>query len=109
MPFFSSPIDKYKVVLYGKGAVGGDLAAFIHCYHNGKNVMTCEFYQEGSALPQNRNAGGRIRLTYHWSHFGAVLDVLRNEQPLYFGFIEPTKVGYVSAQDEPVGEGADQS
>ncbi len=107
--FISSPIDKYKVVLYGKAAVAGDLVAFIHCFYNGKNVMTCEFYRDGSALPENRNAGGRVGLTYLWSHFAEVLDVLRNEKPLYFGFIESTKVGYVSTQREPVGEGDDQS
>ncbi len=46
--FISSPIDKYKVVLYGKGAVASDLVAFFHCFYNGKNVMTCEFYRDGS-------------------------------------------------------------
>lgn len=107
--FVSSSIDKYKVVLYGRGAVGGDLVAFIHCYYNGNNVMTCEFYSDGSVLPENRNAGGRVGLTYHWSHFGSVIDVLRNEKPIYFGFIDSTKVGYISTQEEPVGEGADQS
>ena len=71
--------------------------------------MTCEFYRDGYALPDNRNKGGRVGLAYHWSHFGAVLDVLRNEKPLHFGFIESTKVGYVSTQKEPVGEGDDQS
>jgi len=107
--FVSSPIDSYKVVLYGKGATSGELVAFIHCYYNRKNVMTCEFYKDGSALPQNRNKGGRVGLTYHWSHFYEVLDVLRNEKPLYFGFIESTKVGYVFTYSEPVGEGDDQS
>jgi len=107
--FISSTIDKYKVVLYGEDAVTGNLVAFIHCYHGGKNVMTCEFYSDGSALPQNRYKGGRVGLTYPWSRFSAVLDVLRNEKPLYFGFIMSTKVGYVSTQLEPVGEGSDQS
>ncbi len=107
--FISSPIDKYKAVLYGKDTSSGDLVAFIHCSYSGKNVVTCEFYRDGGTLPDNRNAGGRVWLAYPWSHFGAVLDVLRNEKPLYFGFIESTKVGYVSTQDEPVGEGADQS
>lgn len=107
--FISSPIEKYKVVVYGKDATGGNLAAYIHCYHNGKNVMTCEFYEDGSTLPENRNAGGRVGLAYPWSRFDEVMDVLRNEKPLYFGFIESTKVGYISTQEEPVGEGADQS
>ena len=107
--FVTSAIDKYKVVLYGKAATGGDLVAFIHCYNNGANLMSCEFYRDGSAVPQNRNAGGRVGLTYPWSHFSSVLDVLRNEKPIFFGFIESTKVGYVSTQEEQVGEGSDQS
>jgi hypothetical protein len=107
--FISSAIDKYKVVLYGQDATSGDLVAFIHCYHGGKNVMSCEFYRDGSALPQNRYKGGRVGLVYPWSRFGAVLDVLRNEKPLYYGFIMSTKVGYVATHQEPVGEGSDQS
>ncbi|HEY0787520.1 MAG TPA: hypothetical protein VGE86_02680 [Thermoanaerobaculia bacterium] len=107
--FITSAIDAYKVVLYGKSATPGDLVAFIHCYSDGKNVVTCEFYRDGSTLGQNRNQGGRVGLTYEWSHFHAVLDVLRNEKPVYFGFIESTKVGYIATRDEPVGEGADRS
>jgi hypothetical protein len=107
--FISSAIEKYKVVLYGKDATSGDLVAYIHCYCADKNVMTCEFYTDGSALPENRFKGGRVGLVYPWSRFGAVLDVLRNEKPLYHGFIMSTKVGYVATQLEPVGEGSDQS
>lgn len=104
-----SGIEQYKAVLYGKDATAGDLVAFIHCYHSGKNLMTCEFYRDESALPENRYKGGRVGLVYPWSHFDEVIDVLRNEKPLYFGFIGSTKVGYISTQQEPVGEGSDQS
>lgn len=107
--FVSSPIDNYKVVLYGKDASDSDLVAFIHCYYDSTNVLTCEFYKDGATLPENRNKGGRVGLTYHWSHLNEVLDVMRNEKPLYFGFIESTKVGYISTHKEPVGEGDDQS
>ncbi len=103
--FISSPIDKYEVVLYGKDATDGDLAAYIHCFHNEKIVASCSFCRDGSTLPENRNQGGRVWLIYPWSHFGAMVDVLRNEKPLHFGFIESTKLGYVSTQSEPVGEG----
>jgi len=107
--FISLSIDKYKVVLYGEDALAGNLVAYIHCYHGKKNVMTCEFYRDGSTLPQNRYKGGRVGLVYPWSRFSAVLDVLRNERPLYFGFIMTTKVGYVATTREPVGEGSEQS
>jgi len=107
--FIWSAIDRYKVVLYGKGAVSGDLTAFIHCFRGSDNVMTCEFYQDGAALPENRCKAGRVGLVYPWSRFRAVQEVLRNEKPLYFGFIFSTKVGYVCTEMEPVGEGSDLS
>jgi hypothetical protein len=107
--YVSSAIDTYKVVLYGKDALAGDLVAFIHCYHSGKNVATCEFYRDGSSMPENRYKGCRVGLVYPVSRFSSVLDVLRNEKPVYFGFILSTKVGYINTQSEPVGEGAGES
>jgi hypothetical protein len=107
-----SPIDSYSAVLYGKDQTSGNLVAFIHCYYQGRNVMSCEFYEDGTALPENKNEGGRVSLTYHWSNFDAVLDLLRNEKPVFFAFIESTKVGYVatgtstsSHGTETIGEG----
>lgn len=107
--YVSSPIDKYKVVLYAKEETAGNLMAYIHCYYKGRNVMTCEFYQDGGALPESRDAGGRVGLAYPWSYFAKVIDILRNEKPIYFGFNDSSKVGYITTQEEPVGEGADQS
>ena len=107
--FVSSPIDNYKAVLYGEDTTDSDLVAYIHCYYKGKNVVSCEFYQEGASLPDNRNKGGRVSLMYPWRRLYTMMDVLRNEKPLYFGFIESTKVGYIATHQEPVGEGDDQS
>lgn len=104
--FIVSSIDKYKVVLYS--ATGGILA-YIHCYNGNKNVMSCEFYSDGSTLPQNRYKGCRIGLVYPWSRFNAILDILRNEKPVYFGFILTTKLGYVNTQLEPTGEGSEKT
>ncbi len=102
--FLTGTIDHYKVVQYGKNKTPETLVAYIHCYHAGRNVMSCEFYAEGSAIPDNRFAGCRIGLAYPWSRFSSVLDVLRNERPLYYGYIFSTKVGYVSTYLEAVGE-----
>ena len=105
----SFSIDQYKAVLYGQDAIANDLAAFIHCYHGGKNVMTCEFYRDDSTLPENRYKGGRIGLVYPWSRFDEIIDVLRNEKPLYTAFIGSNKLGYICTNQEPVGEGDDKS
>ena len=101
--FTSSPISNYKVVFYGEKGTS-IIGAFIHCYHNGSNVMSCVFYNDENNVPAN-SKGPRVELRYPISKFGNVLDVLRNEKPLYFGFIESTKVGYIATHTEPVGEG----
>jgi hypothetical protein len=104
--FIHSIIESYKVVLY---STTGNLLAFIHCYKGNKNIMSCEFYRDESNLPSNRYKGCRVGLVYPWSRFNAVLDVLRNEKPVYFGYIMSTKLGYINTSLEPAGEGADQS
>ena len=102
--FLKGPIDNYKVVLYGKNQTPESLVAFIHCFNGATNPLSCEFYADGSTIPENRFAGCRVGLVYPWSRFDAILDVLRNEKPIYYGFIFSTKVGYISTQWEPVGE-----
>lgn len=75
------------------------------CYHGKENVVSCEFYADGSSVPDIRYGGCRVGLAYPWSRFSAVLDPLRNEKPLHYGFIFGTKVGCIATQQEPVGEG----
>jgi hypothetical protein len=100
--FTSSLISNYKVVLYGERGTSV-IGAFIHCYHNNVNVMSCVFYNDENNVPAN-SKGPRVNLSYPMSKFSYVVDVLRNEKPMYFGFIESTKVGYVATYKEPVGE-----
>jgi hypothetical protein len=99
----SGPIDNYKVVVYAK--LAGNLRAYIHCYYKRKLVLTCAFYKDGAALPDNNCTAQRAMLTYHWSHFDDIMDILRNEKPVYYMFIAKTKVGYINTLAEPVGEG----
>ena len=103
--FISATIDRYSVVLYGKNRTPESLVAFIHCFSGGMNVLSCEFYADDSAVPDNRYGGCRVGLAYPWSRFSAVLDVLRNEKPVYYGYIFSTKLGYLATQQELVGEG----
>lgn len=102
--FLTATLDSYKVVLYGKNQTPESLVAFVHCYHGSDNVVSCEFYADGSTIPDNRYGGCRVGLAYPWSRYAAIIDVLRNEKPLYYGYIFSTKVGYIASNMEPVGE-----
>ena len=103
--FLTGPIDGYKVVLYGKNRTPETLVAFIHCFSGGRNVLSCEFYADESAVPDSRFGGCRVGLAYPWSRYCSVIDVLRNEKPVYYGYIFSTKLGYLATHTEPVGEG----
>lgn len=104
MAFISSPITSYKVVLYGTSS-NSTLGAFIHCYHQGRNVMSCSFYNDEDNVPSNNHTPPhRVNLAYPMSKFDSVLNVVQSEKPLYFGFIDTNALGYVSTRDEPVGE-----
>jgi len=107
--YIYSSIEKYKVVLYAENKPDIKLLAYIHCYNDNKNVMSAEFYRDGATLPQNRYKGCRVGLVYPWSRFNSILDILRNEKPVYFGFILSNKLGYVCTQLEPTGEGAEST
>lgn len=102
--FISSPIDDYKFALFGRSTDCGDLMAFIFCYYHGKCVLICEFYRDGCELPENRMSEDQIVITYPEIQFRNVIDILRNEKPLYFGFNHSTKVGYLSTQQETPGK-----
>lgn len=96
-----SPIDAYDAVQYGKSPRRVNFVALIHCYYKRKRVVTCRFYKDGAELPDNT-----VRtLTFHYSHFDEVIDILRNESPNFYKFNKETKLGYLATGIEPVGEG----
>jgi len=37
--------------------------------------------------------------------YDSILDILRNEKPIYFSFSEKSKLGYLRTGKEPIGEG----
>ncbi len=39
------------------------------------------------------------------SMFSQILDILRNEKPIYFSYSEPTNLGFIRTGKEPIGEG----
>ena len=78
---------------------------YIHCFHEGRNVVTCVFHDESNVPSNRKDDDSRIELHYPMSKFSQVLDILRNEEPLFFVFIESSRTGYIATHKEPVGDG----
>jgi len=103
--FIQSMIDNYVVTFFGENGSTGSLVAAIYGYNSNNFVLNCQFYREGTTIAATDTARwGYITLVYPWSRFSAIIDVLRNEKPIYTLISLPTKYGYISTSLEPVGE-----
>ncbi len=99
-------VSSYTVSLYLKDGLFG---AQVVCRTLSSHSVYIRFYREGVALPPNRTynqPSGRtqfyINLPYH--QLTPVVDLLRNEKPVWFFFRDEIMDGYLTTSDEPVGE-----
>ena len=81
-----------RIMLYG--GEGGDAVAY--------------FYEEGVNMPPPTGpdpaTGNMIRLSYRSNRFGSVLDLLRNEKPIYVFYDEGGNYGAIGTTVEEIGE-----
>jgi hypothetical protein len=103
----AQPFTRY-VVYYISGsspAIGLAQDAEIDCFTDaGKRAGALYFFPDSVPLPTNQNTVNGICLYYRTSRFADVMDMLREEKPLYL-FLDTSKnYGYVGTNSEPVGE-----
>lgn len=79
----------------------------VKCYHDDDFVLQVNFYPDKKSLPENYyDVNSKlVYFRYPMSMYGHVIDILRNEKPIYFSYSEKTKLGYLRTGKEPVGEG----
>lgn len=99
--------DQYSVNLRStvdKVSLGAAIAG-IYAYRGETLVGALLFYPDNKLLPNARLDPKRdvIFLSYSISQFHAVLDILRNEKPLWLYYRTATNAGLSSGR-EPVGE-----
>ena len=99
-------IKNYAVRFHGGPKGSGDgIRAQIHLF-NEKNKMVgaLDFYESGIALPMDSQQP-IIRMSLPANQIYAVVDLLRNEKPLFLEWQEGLKNAYLGTSQEPVGEG----
>lgn len=97
--------DAYRV----RYLSGGDANPEIDCLYRGVVVGRLFFHEGDGALQPNEivqeTNGAVIRLHFRLSQLPHLVDLLREEKPLYLSFSESSLVGAVMTGVEPVGEG----
>ncbi len=81
--------------------------ALVKCYHDDDFVLQINFYPDSKNLPKNHydKRNKLVYLRYPLSMYPNVIDLLRNEKPIYFSYSESLKMGHVRTGKEPIGEG----
>lgn len=102
-------VEKYQVyeVAYHVSAYP-NVYAYIGLLWQGKIRATLWFYRDGAPIPKNDSFQSE-GVTHYYGRFGQTqfpecVDLLRNEQPVFFGWNADTKGVTLSTGTEPVGE-----
>lgn len=107
-------IKKYDVSIYAgaKNTGGYPYRAVIGLRdENDRFVAGAYFHHSPETMPSadTQRASGFISCHYTATDYPQVLDILRNEKPVYVEFDERTNVANVRTSAEPVGEGESHS
>jgi hypothetical protein len=111
MPTAAIPISKYGAVV---SSYGQSYTAFINLYRaDGSIAGQLRFYPPESTPPPNTAnnpnfpSAGYASLSYPSSALPSVIDILRNEKPIYLSWYDVTPpYGTIgTSAGEPVGEG----
>lgn len=100
----TTEVKNYHILFYGSPEGYQTNRAQIALYGpDGKTVAFLRFNDPGMTFENDYESGGIIRMHLPSAMFSNVLDVLRNEKPVYIYFAQNR--GFLSTSKEPVGEG----
>ena len=93
--------DSYKFWYYGKNQHRIQIQMY-----NGQDYVGTMDFRKSDQLPDNEWNGEHIRLSFHKDDFQNIMDLIRNEAPL-FAWMNPKNLigGVATVEQEPVGEG----
>jgi hypothetical protein len=104
-------IKKYDVAYYGggKNTNGYPYRAIIGLRRDdGSLIGGAYFHRDSATMPNadDQTSSGYIWCHYCWEDFPQVLDLLRNEQPVFVRYVGGGwKIASITTSIEPVGEG----
>lgn len=103
MAYTSVEIKRYVYKIFSSGNGGFNISL----YDNAKQVGLCIFQEDTASLPPAiQDPRGIYRLYFKRSSFSFLVDLLRNEKPVYLHFWNGSENNsHLSSDFEPVGEG----
>jgi len=99
-------IDKYSCMMFSSRSGDADIKAVIMLTGDGQFLGYLNFMADGATLPEPDKKYNLYYYYYHMSELPSVVDLLRNENPVYIFYMESSKENCrISTTMEMVGEG----
>ena len=104
-------INNYDVAYYGgaKNISGHPYRAIIGLRDQDNMLLGAAYFHHSAATMPNsdtQKANGYISCHYPAEHYGHIIDLLRNEKPVFIEFeVAAGNVANIRTSSEPVGEG----
>ena len=108
---FVEEIKKYDVAYFagGQNTPGYQYRAIIGLRRSdGSLIGGAYFHRDAATMPttDEQTATGYVWFHYTWEDYPQVLDLLRNESPVFVRYVAGGwKIGSIATSIEPVGEG----
>jgi hypothetical protein len=100
------PVEGYRVYFYGSAKGYKSTRANINLLNASGNIRAViKFYDDGSSVGEDYQTEDIIWMHLPASMLHSVVDVLRNEKPIFVHFAGNS--AFLSTSEEPIGEGDD--
>ncbi len=101
----ATEFDTYRI--YYQSAPQYSWQSRVYLYNNSSYVGRIMFMKPGIDLPANSEQHDRHVIHFPTSEFENIMEILRNEKPLYIHVVDSNGIGTISTSSEPVGEEED--
>lgn len=101
-------VKRYALKIFGgpRGSGAGKRSSIYLFDKDNHGIGRVDFWDAGITLPADENSDmGGITFSLHIDQMHDVVDMLRNEGPIFIAWQETLKNAYIGTGQEPVGEG----
>ena len=98
------PVEGYRVYFYGSAQGYKSTRANINLLDAASDIRAViKFYDEGATIGEDYQTENMVWMHLPSSMLDSVIDVLRNEKPIFVHFAGSST--FLSTSEEPIGEG----
>jgi len=102
MPSFK--IENYTLQQLCRSASTNGTRGVIRFHDDSGDLVIYAQFWKGATLPPIRVHNGIYYLYFAWDEYLPMVDMLRNEKPIYATVADSLTWGFITTREEPVGE-----